>query len=67
MTLFIGYLSNAVVQYPRYYAPKIMILVFNEHLEKFEDTKGVIRIRISKKSREHNDQKLEEFEDTKGR
>ena len=44
-----------------------MILVFNEHLEKFEDTKGVIRIRISKKSREHNDQKLEEFEDTKGR
>jgi len=26
-------------------------------LEEFEDTKGVIRIRISKKNRQHNDQK----------
>ena len=25
--------------------------------EEFEDTKGVIRIRISKKNRQHNDQK----------
>jgi hypothetical protein len=25
--------------------------------EEFEDTKGVIRIRISKKKRQHNDQK----------
>jgi hypothetical protein len=25
--------------------------------EEFEDTKGVIRIRISKKNRKHNDQK----------
>jgi hypothetical protein len=25
--------------------------------EEFEDTKGIIRIRISKKNRQHNDQK----------
>jgi uncharacterized protein involved in type VI secretion and phage assembly len=31
--------------------------------QKFEDTKGVNRIRISKKDRQHNGQK---FEDTKG-
>jgi hypothetical protein len=41
--------------------------------EEFEDTKGAIRIRISKKNRQHNDRKKrtkgrqEEFEDTKGR
>jgi len=28
-----------------------------EIIEEFEDTKGVIRIRISKKNRQHNDQK----------
>jgi hypothetical protein len=28
--------------------------------EEFEDTKGVIRIRISKKNRQHNGQKTEE-------
>jgi len=27
------------------------------HTEKFKDTKGVIRIRISKKNRQHNAQK----------
>jgi len=27
--------------------------------EEFEDTKGVIRIRISKKNRQHNDKKLQ--------
>ena len=26
-------------------------------IEEFEDTKGVIRIRISQKNRQHNDQK----------
>jgi hypothetical protein len=39
--------------------------------EEFEDTKGVIRIRISKKNRQNNGQNKstkgqEEFEDTKG-
>jgi predicted GIY-YIG superfamily endonuclease len=33
--------------------------------EEFEDTKGVVRIFISKTNRQHNGQK-EEFEDTKG-
>jgi hypothetical protein len=33
-------------------------LVFRNHKkEEFEDTKGEIRIRISKKNRQHNDQK----------
>jgi hypothetical protein len=32
--------------------------------EEFEDTKGVIRIRISKKNRQHNDQKKRENEQT---
>ena len=41
----------------------IHILIFYLRLsvnllqEEFEDTKGVIRIRISKKNRQHNDQK----------
>jgi hypothetical protein len=30
---------------------------FNYFKEEFEDTKGVIRIRISKKNRQHNGQK----------
>ena len=29
----------------------------NQQLEEFEDTKGVIRVRISKKNRKHNCQK----------
>jgi hypothetical protein len=33
---------------------------FNIILEEFEDTKGVIRIRKSKKDRQHNGQKTEE-------
>ena len=54
-----------------------MICAINVFKEEFEDTKEVIRIRISKKNRKHNDHKknykrsnndlqLEEFEDTKG-
>jgi hypothetical protein len=38
---------------------KILVPVYhtNKQSEDFEDTKGVIRIRISKKNRQHNDQK----------
>ena len=31
-------------------------LALEVYIEKFEDTKGAIRIRISKKNRQHNDQ-----------
>ena len=34
---------------------KINLLIINQ--EEFEDTKGLIRIRISKKNRQHNGQK----------
>ena len=30
------------------------------HIKKFEDTKGLIRSRISKKERQHNDQKTKD-------
>jgi len=59
-----------------------MLCAINVFKEEFEDTKEVIRIRISKKNRQHNGHKkkykrsnndlqnihikLEEFEDTKG-
>jgi hypothetical protein len=33
------------------------VLIFNFIQEEFEDTKGIIRIRISKKNRQHRDQK----------
>jgi len=36
----------------------IVLLIYNDAFqEEFEDTKGVIRIRKSKKDRHHNDQK----------
>ena len=35
-------------------------LFFNIILEEFEDTKGVIRIRKSKKEKQHNDQKMKD-------
>ena len=34
-----------------------MFNLFTSMIEEFEDTKGVIRIRISQKNRQHNDQK----------
>ena len=37
-----------------YFSEKLCSRVFQEE---FEDTKGVIRIRISKKNRQHNGQK----------
>jgi hypothetical protein len=38
------------------FAPKVYYL-FRQKQKEFEDTKGVIRIRKSKKNRQHNDQK----------
>jgi len=37
----------------------VRLHIFHDHrlLEEFEDTKGVIQIRKSKKHRQHNDQK----------
>ena len=35
----------------------MLVNVINNLYEEFEDTKGVIRIRKSKKDRQHNDQK----------
>ena len=38
------------------YSPCLLCLNMNSLQEEFEDTKGVIRIRISKKNRQHNDE-----------
>jgi hypothetical protein len=35
----------------------IILLINEKEQEEFKDTKGVIRIRISKKNRQHNGQK----------
>ena len=34
-----------------------LAMIYNIIQEEFEDTKGIIRIRISKKATQHNDQK----------
>ena len=36
---------------------KLLTAMMTKHYEEFEDTKGVIRICISKKNRQHNGQK----------
>ena len=40
-----------------YWSTVIHLTFISKVKEKFEDTKGVIRILISKKNRQHNDQK----------
>jgi hypothetical protein len=52
--------QHFITQFLVYLFISNLYLNWNDNWEEFEDTKGLIRIRIAKKKRQHNGQKKED-------